>query len=171
MAQNLPIRNEPHIANDADTPIGIPAHVRRAAFRAQAGGTDRCRITTTKRQLPGASGLRQFLTPTETHFMPTRAQLEELLKSEPDDVFLMYAVAKACVSEGDLHAGLAQFDKVIAVNADYVPAYFQKGQALAEAGNVSAARESLRQGIEVAQRTGDSHALGEMTEYLDMLPE
>ncbi|HUE17715.1 MAG TPA: tetratricopeptide repeat protein [Planctomycetaceae bacterium] len=99
--------------------------------------------------------------------MPTRKQLEQLLESDPDDVFLQYAIAKACISEGDIEAGLSQFQAVIDRNPGYVPAYFQKGQALAEQGRADEARSILKRGIEAARQAGDRHAEAEMTELLE----
>jgi predicted Zn-dependent protease len=101
--------------------------------------------------------------------LPNRKQLEQLLESEPDDVFLQYAVAKACVSEGDVEAGLSRFQSVIDGHPEYVPAYFQKGQALAERGRVVEARDILKLGIEAARKSGDRHAESEMTEFLEAL--
>jgi thioredoxin-like negative regulator of GroEL len=101
--------------------------------------------------------------------LPTRQQLEELLRSEPDDLFLRYALAKACVSEGNLESGLEEFRAVLKKDPDYVPAYFQMAQALADAGQTEPARETLTSGIAVARRVKDAHAEAEMTGYLEML--
>jgi thioredoxin-like negative regulator of GroEL len=104
-----------------------------------------------------------------TQSLPTRKQLEQLLESDPDDVFLQYALAKACVSEGDLEVGLSKFQEVIDRHPEYVPSYFQKGQALAEQGRAVEARTVLTQGIHAARHAGDRHAEAEMTEFLEAL--
>lgn len=101
--------------------------------------------------------------------MPRRDQIEELLKADPGDPFLKYALAKELASEGDVPAALAAFDRVIAEHPDYVAAYFQKGQTLAADGEADAARDVLTRGIAVASRVGDAHAAGEMTAFLDTL--
>jgi tetratricopeptide (TPR) repeat protein len=101
--------------------------------------------------------------------LPTRKQLEELIQSDPDDVFLQYALAKACVSEGDVETGLSQFQAVIEAHPEYVPAYFQKGQALAERGRGDEAREIVSRGILIARKVGDRHAEREMSEFLETL--
>lgn len=101
--------------------------------------------------------------------MPRREQLEELLAGEPDDVFLNYGLAKAYAAEGNVEAALRQFDRVLALDPNYVAAWFQKGQTQAEHGETEAARETLRRGIEVARRVGDAHAEGEMNGFLQML--
>jgi predicted Zn-dependent protease len=101
--------------------------------------------------------------------MPTRAQLEELLKSEPEDVFLLYAHAKACVGEGDIATGLRQFDEVLRRDAKHVATYFQKGQVLAEQGQTAEAVAILKQGIQVAREVKDNHAESEMRGFLESL--
>jgi Flp pilus assembly protein TadD len=101
--------------------------------------------------------------------MPRRDQIQAMLQDDPDDTFLNYALAKELVSEGDAVAGIAAFDRVLKLSPEYVPAYFQKAQTLAGEGETAAARDVLIQGIEVAQRVGDSHAAGEMTAFLDAL--
>lgn len=95
-----------------------------------------------------------------------RTQLEQLLQADPDDVFLNYALAKQCVSDGEVAEGLERFARTIEISPDYVPAYFQAAQVHAQQGDSAQARETVTAGIEVAKRTGDAHALGEMTEFL-----
>ena len=102
--------------------------------------------------------------------MSRREQLEELLRSDPEDLFLLYALAMACLSEGETTQGLEGLDQVIQRDPDYVAAYFQKGQALATEGETTAAKSALIQGIEVARKVGDSHAEAEMRAFLEELP-
>lgn len=85
-------------------------------------------------------------------------------------MFLNYALAKQCVSEGDVAEGLQRFAKTREISPDYVPAYFQAAQVHAEQGDVEQAREMANAGIEVARRVNDTHALGEMMEFLETLP-
>ena len=92
-----------------------------------------------------------------------------MLKADPGDAFLQYALAKACAAEGDLPAALVQFDQVIAAHPDYIAAYFQKGQLLADEGQTGAARDVLTRGVIVARRVGDRHAEAEMTAFLEAL--
>ena len=101
--------------------------------------------------------------------MSRRQQIEALLHEEPDDVFLNYALAKELVSEGNVASAITAFDRVLGLNPDYVPAYFQKAQTLAGEGEIDSARDVLTSGIAVAKRVGDSHASGEMIAFLDTL--
>ena len=101
--------------------------------------------------------------------MSRREQLEELLETDPDDVFLLYALALEYVSAGDVSVGLQKLAELTDRNPDYVAAYFRRGQILADQNEVDDAREILTRGIEVARKTGDAHAEREMSEFLDTL--
>lgn len=101
--------------------------------------------------------------------MSRREQLTQMLQSDVNDIFLNYALAMAMLSEGDDDAGINQLQRVIEINPEYVPAHFQKGQALARAGRTEEAREVLQRGILVARKVRDHHAEGEMTGFLESL--
>lgn len=101
--------------------------------------------------------------------MPTVEQLEKLLASEPNDPFLNFGLAMALDKAGRRDEALARFDRTLEFDSDYVPAYFQKARVQADAGKMGNARETLNQGIETARRVGDTHAEGEMSEFLATL--
>ncbi len=101
--------------------------------------------------------------------MPSLEQLDKLLSKEPDDVFLNFAKAMELAKGQRFAEAFAQFDRVIALDADYAPAFFQKGRTLLQSGDTETAKSTLRLGIDRARATGDSHAAGEMTELLDSL--
>ena len=101
--------------------------------------------------------------------MSRREQLEKMLDAEPDDVFLQYALAMQCASDGDRSTALSRLQQVIDGSPNYVAAYFQRGQLLDQEGETQAAREVLSRGIEVARQVGESHAEMEMTEFLGTL--
>ncbi|QDU37888.1 hypothetical protein Mal4_22070 [Maioricimonas rarisocia] len=103
--------------------------------------------------------------------MSRREKLEEMLKSSPEDAFLNYGLAMEEAREGNLEAALAQLQRVIELDADYVAAYFQQGQLLAQENRVDESRQRLTEGIAVAERVGDAHAAGEMREFLAALPQ
>ena len=97
-----------------------------------------------------------------------RERLERLLADDPGDAFLGYSLAME-LAKTDEDAALKQFDAVLARHPDYVPAYFMKGQTLARGDRDEEARETLLAGVEVATRTGDTHAAGEMSGFLETL--
>lgn len=97
-----------------------------------------------------------------------RLKLEEMLTSEPNDPFLNYAYALELVKE-DSAAGLQRLAAMNEQFPDHVPAFFRRGQVLAETGDVAGARQVLMAGIQTARRVGDDHAAGEMNELLESL--
>ena len=68
--------------------------------------------------------------------MSRREQLEELLETDPDDVFLNYALALEYVSDGEVAEGLQKLADLTDRNPDYVAAYFRRGQILADQDDV-----------------------------------
>ena len=101
--------------------------------------------------------------------MNRRQKLEALVQEDPDDVFLRYALAMQCVSDGDDDEGLDGLQKLLERDAHYVPAYFQTAQLLAKKNELETCRHYLTRGIEVAHEAGDSHAEGEMRGFLEQL--
>lgn len=109
------------------------------------------------------------ITPELAPSMSRRDQLLQMLQENPDDTFLLYALAMDERATGNDQAALAGYDRVLGVDARYVAAYFQKGQILAGLERHDSAREVLREGIRVANEVGDAHAAGEMNEFLATL--
>ena len=101
--------------------------------------------------------------------MPSIEQLEEMLRKEPDDVFLNYSLAMVLRRDGRSEEALRRFDSCLDLDDSYIPAFFQKAQLLTALGQEDDARTVLEQGIERAKVTGDEHARGEMQEYLEAL--
>jgi tetratricopeptide (TPR) repeat protein len=101
--------------------------------------------------------------------MSRRAKIEAMLAEEPADVFLRYSLAMELDKEGDHDASLTQFAELTQGEPPYVPAFFMAAQQLARLERVDEARTYLRDGIEVARSQGNSHAAGEMSEFLASL--
>jgi tetratricopeptide (TPR) repeat protein len=95
--------------------------------------------------------------------------LKTMVSANPNDSFSRYGLAMEYRNTGDLEAATAEFRSLIAANADYVAAYFHGGQTLERMGRVEEARDLYQTGIEVAERTGNLHARGEMQAALDLL--
>lgn len=96
-------------------------------------------------------------------------KMKHLLSETPEDVFLNYAYGMELFKESQIEEAIAAFAKVRQLDSNYVPAYFQQGQMLAQDGRIEEAQAILEEGIQIARKTGDDHALGEMTEYLETL--
>ncbi|HVV98723.1 MAG TPA: tetratricopeptide repeat protein [Planctomycetaceae bacterium] len=101
--------------------------------------------------------------------MSRRTRLEEMLRADPNDTFLHYALALEDLSEGNPGAARQRLEDVLQRDSKYVAAYFQLGQLLAEAGEANEARSVIERGIAAARDTGDAHAESEMTGFLATL--
>ncbi len=101
---------------------------------------------------------------------PSRRQkIEAMLAEEPSDRFLRYSLAMEYAKEGDVEKSLDNLRSLMADDPPHVQAHFMAGQQLAKANRIEEARAALRDGIEHARRQGNSHAAGEMSEFLASL--
>ena len=92
-----------------------------------------------------------------------------MLADEPADTFLRYSLALELDKEALHDESLAEFRRLMTASPAYVPAFFMAAQQLARLNRVDEARTALRAGIEQARATGDTHAAGEMSEFLASL--
>ena len=88
--------------------------------------------------------------------------LSQILTQDPTNAFARYGLAMELVSQGKIPEGLAEFDRCIADNPDYVPAYQMSAQTMAANANLTGAIARLHEGIATANRTGNQHAVAEM---------
>lgn len=98
-----------------------------------------------------------------------REKIEAMLADDPDDVFLRYSLGMELSKEGDQSRGLKLLEELTKEDPPYVPAFFMSAQQLAGLQRIEEARSFLRTGIEQARQQGDSHAAGEMSEFLASL--
>lgn len=101
--------------------------------------------------------------------MDKAAMLSEILKQNPKDAFARYGLAMDYAGRSEFDPALAEFDTLLHDHPEYTAGYFMAAQTLVKAGREEDAKTRLRQGIESARRTGNSHAEGEMQQLLDEL--
>lgn len=96
-------------------------------------------------------------------------KLTQMLEKSPNDPFLAYGLAMEHKNAGDNPRAVEWFGRVIQLDPGYCYAYHQRGLAHEAAGDLEAARQSYRQGIEAARGKGDHHAAGEIAASLAMI--
>ena len=101
--------------------------------------------------------------------MPSIEQLTRLLADEPNDPFLLYAIAQEHLTAGRFDEAVAWFDRTIEADPKHAYAYFHKARAHEGADRRTAAIETLRLGVGVARQAGDQKAWSELAGYLDEL--
>jgi tetratricopeptide (TPR) repeat protein len=99
------------------------------------------------------------------------AMLKEILADNPNDLFAHYGLAMEYANAGDTAAALAEYEKIVAMDPNYVPAYQMGGQLLLNLRRDEEARRWFDKGIKAARRTGNQHAESEMLGILETLPE
>ncbi len=95
-----------------------------------------------------------------------REQIESMLADDPQDTFLRYSLAMELQKESRHDESLARLGELMREEPPHVPSFFMAAQQLAGLERIDEARGVLRDGIEQARQQGDSHAAGEMSEFL-----
>jgi tetratricopeptide (TPR) repeat protein len=95
--------------------------------------------------------------------------LTQFLEQNPSDAFARYGLAMEHSRLGQIEAALQQFNTLLQLHPDYTNGYFMAAQTLERSGRTAEAKKMLADGIEAAKRTGNKHALQEMTGMLEEL--
>jgi tetratricopeptide (TPR) repeat protein len=96
-------------------------------------------------------------------------QLRRMLERNPNDAFLLYAIALEHKKLGESRQAIEFLDKVVQVDPGYCYAYHQRGLVYELLGDLESARRSYREGIEAATKANDAHARGEIEAALGMI--
>lgn len=89
--------------------------------------------------------------------------LQQLLESNPNDSFALFAIAKEYEGMGELAQALEFYQRLQTTNPAYVGLYYHLGKLLEKTGRPAAALEAYRRGMEVARQAGDQHAFSELS--------
>ena len=96
-------------------------------------------------------------------------KLQALLERDPNDTFLLYAIALEHKKANDHVAAIEWFGRVVEKDPGYSVAYHQAGLTHESAGDITAAKEAYHRGITAAEKKGDHHAADEMRGALSMI--
>ncbi|MFG0330212.1 MAG: tetratricopeptide repeat protein [Phycisphaerales bacterium] len=99
------------------------------------------------------------------------AKLEKMLEAEPDDTFCLYSLAQEHAKRDDHDRAIEYYDRVLAIDENYLYAYFHKAKSLEAVDRMDDAKAELQRGVARARQAGDDKALGELGEYLTTLNE
>lgn len=98
-------------------------------------------------------------------------QLTQLLDKNPNDAFLLFAVAKEYEKMGDPVEALRFYQRLQATQPDYVGLYYHLGKLHERGMDIPQAIQAYQNGVLVAQKAGDRHALSELKGALMELGE
>jgi Tfp pilus assembly protein PilF len=97
------------------------------------------------------------------------AFLLDLLITDPRDSFIKYGIALEYLSLKDYVKAEDFLRLILSEDPNYIPAYLQLGQLMANLNKKEVARLTYTAGIELAKKSGDTHAANEMEEFLNEL--
>ncbi len=97
------------------------------------------------------------------------SQLQELLKTEPGDSFLNYALALEYAGSRKKQEAIVLLEKLISADENYLAAYYQLAQFLEENKETEKARIVYAKGIEIARVQANTKTLSELQSALDNL--
>jgi len=97
--------------------------------------------------------------------------LIEMLEKEPKDLFLNYALAIEYGGDGDYTKAEKQLLKVLEIDSNYLPCYYQLGQTAEKLNKEKEALEYYQKGVEVAKNQNNNKTLNELNEAIWMLED
>ncbi|RZK50170.1 MAG: tetratricopeptide repeat protein [Pedobacter sp.] len=89
-------------------------------------------------------------------------RLLEFLDNDPNEPFILYALATEYNSMGDTENALKYYENLITYHSTYVGTYYHYAKLLDKLGRREDAIGVYKSGMEVAQNKGDRHALSEL---------
>ena len=103
--------------------------------------------------------------------LPRKELIFDMLVKEPNDVFLNYALAMEHLSSEEFKEADLQLKKVLTINPNYLPCYYQLGQVNEKLNNTTVALDYYKQGVEIATSQKNTKALGELNEAIWQLED
>lgn len=98
-------------------------------------------------------------------------QLFDFLKDEPDDPFILYAIATE-YTKTDLNKARKYYEKLLNEHPGYIAAYYHAAKLYEETGETDLALKTYEKGIETAKAQKESLALRELNNaYNELLME
>lgn len=98
-------------------------------------------------------------------------QLLEMLKAEPQDAFLRYAVALEYETAGNIAESISRIESLISDNPDYLGAYYKLGQLHEASGAKEKALDVYQRGAAVAKKQNNTKTLGEINTAILLLED
>lgn len=90
------------------------------------------------------------------------AKLLEFLESDPNDPFVLYALATEYNTSNDIEKALEYYLKLIADHPDYVGTYYHLGKLYQKVEKTEQALVIYQKGMVVARSKRDMHAFSEL---------
>ncbi len=90
-----------------------------------------------------------------------------MLVQAPHDCFLWHALGLEYIKLGELLEAIASFKQVLSADKNYVGTYYHLAKAYVLNDQINLAIETYEQGIQIAQKLNEKHALQELRMALE----
>lgn len=98
-------------------------------------------------------------------------QIQEMLKSDPDDSFLNYALALEYAKINDVKNAIALIENLLTRDENYLGAYYQLGKYHELEGQKEKAISIYNKGVLIAKKQKNNKTLNELNEALWLLED
>ena len=89
-------------------------------------------------------------------------QLKAMMADDPDDSFILFAIAKEYEKNGDIKSAINQFELLYKKDPSYIGLYYHLAHLYALNEQADNAFMMYDKGIELAKSSSDFHALSEL---------
>lgn len=110
-----------------------------------------------------------FIVPQQEMQQDRLNHILEMLKTNPEDSFLNYAIALEFKKNHKIDNAITILENLINKNPDYLASYYQLGKLFEETNEIDKAIQIYKTGIVVAKTKGELKTLGELSEALMIL--
>lgn len=95
--------------------------------------------------------------------------LKNYLRENPEDSFTKFALALELWKKDQINNARKLFESIRTHNPDYVGVYYHLGKLYEEQGELSKARTTYDEGIEIAQEQNETRTLSELQEAKSLI--
>lgn len=99
------------------------------------------------------------------------AHLNQMLTADPEDPFLLYAIALEYMNGERLEEARTGFKSLMDRHPSYVATYYQYAIVLVKSGELEEAEKVLATGIELARKAGEMKTANELAMLLEDLED
>jgi tetratricopeptide (TPR) repeat protein len=96
-------------------------------------------------------------------------KLLEFLKNEPDDEFLLYALATEYLRLNQADTALGYYERLVTDHPKYVGTYYHLGKLYEAINRKEDAISTYENGMKIARELRDNHALSELQSVYNQL--
>jgi tetratricopeptide (TPR) repeat protein len=102
---------------------------------------------------------------------PRLQQILDMLREDPGDAFLRYALALETAKDGQFQEAIELVEELLKDQPDYLGAYYQLGQWLEQAQQFERARQVYEAGVVLALEKKQTKTARELQQALDLMEE